>query len=752
MKEFFKLLKKDLIQNAGFGVLAFLFLVFSRLITYSAVIADAIDSYARYPSSLAPQYTAVDYMGIGNLFHPIVVSVLACCFALLTCFYLHGRKKVDFYHSLPLKKTTVFGVKYLSGIVMFAFCFGLNTVLMTAVSFGFGVLTPDAVRAGLLAFANGFFGFVFIYSAGVFAGLLTATIVTHFVMGTIVMFILPVLVFMLDWWFDLFYVTYYSSIPGWAYCLSPLVYFFERCLTAVYDDINNVKMVAVMAAGSAVFTLIDFGVCKLRRSEAAGSALAFKETNEPLRVIFSVICGALGGAVASFMFGFNEIISFIVGFFIVTAVSSLIIEAIFRLDFAAVVKNKRYFVLSIAAAAVMVGGTLLSIEGYNTYVPKAEKIAEAAVSLPFLQGDEIYREKDDDMIKYFDNDLLESYSGEQLFTYIDGETYVFKTMKITDSELLEGLLSACAAEYVDYPVIITYDGEGEFAAGSEEETPEAEVIGGADGPTSIFISDISNENQDTVISVNVKCTLKSGRTYHRGYMISYEKIKAVLEELVNSGEYKQGLWGGFYNMNTEEIRAMRVNNNYNFHEPQLVSLGAGEAQKIYDALCKDAENITLSELTNTEPLCQLEFYTSDIINKISYSNSYQAAGMYVYPSYENTTEVLKSLGVTIYSFEDIAGDIESINISYYGGDTTISAGFTDRDEINEILDCIYPHDMGRLVNSKGYNTDIEIYTKSDGKKDYYHYPNYYAVFNGSKGIPGIVEEKLSKQKEAALPG
>ncbi|MCC8097651.1 MAG: DUF6449 domain-containing protein, partial [Eubacterium sp.] len=580
MKEFLKLLKKDLAQNAGFGILAFLYIIFVRLITYIAAVSNIIEYCKTNPDAYTtPTMAAVEYMGTGNIFHMLVPSVLGCCFALLTCYYLHGRKTVDFYHSLPLKRTTIFSVKYLSGIVVFVIGYGLNYIFMLAASLAMGVLTPEAVFAGFTALVNGIFGYTFIYSVGVLAGLLTATIVTHIVMGTILMFILPTVVILWNAWFDMFFSTYVSSVPDSAYCLSPLVYFCERSLTSVYESINDTKTILIMAAGTIIFTVIDFFVCKARRSEAAGSALAFKWLNAPLRVIFSIISGVIGGFALSYMFNYVNIISFTLGFLVILVISSLIIEIIFRFDFTAALKNKRCLAVSLVLGIIMIAATCFGAKEYNTYVPKAEKIDSLAVYISDLMTDETYKVKSDAASPYFNEELQKTYEGIQLYEYTSPSDYIFENMKITDGSFAAEVLSACAEEYEDDSFFVRYNEEAEEF-----------VVSDSEGPTEIYITSEGLENEKRFI--NIKCTLKSGRSYCRAYYIDSEKFCDIVSGLVENQEFKRGLWGCFYDMNPEEIKSIQIDNSCNYNEKQQLSLGEGDAQKICEALNSDLLNIT----------------------------------------------------------------------------------------------------------------------------------------------------------------
>lgn len=695
MREFLGLVKRDSAKNAGFGVLALLYIILIRLITYVAAVSNIIKYYSKSPAAYTtPLMAAEDYMGTGNLYHLLTVAVPACCFALLTCYYLHGRKTVDFYHSLPLKKTTVFGVKYLTGIIMFVLGFGLNYVFMLAASFAMGVLTPQIALAGFETFINGVFGYIFIYSVGVLAGLLTATIVTHIVMGAILMFLLPVVVLLFNGWLSFFFVTYRSSLPGWAYLLSPLVYFSERRISSITGSIDNTRAVLVMAAGSAVFTVLNFFVCRLRCSEAAGKALAFKELNGPLRVIFSLISGVLGGFAAAFMFVFDYAVSFIIGFFAVLVLSSVIIEIIFSLDFSAAFKNKKRLIVSLVLGTLMIVCTLLGAKSYNTYVPKPEEIASTAVSLWFLAGAENY--------------TVESEEAG-LYTYADAEEYIFENMEVTDGELLERLFSACADEYKGLPLVTNLDSLGDYNGGEDAIT----------------------------ISINIKCSLNSGRTYYRAYYADYNDIKDILGELIENQEFKKAFWGSFYNMDTGKVSRLSVVSLYDFYDSQLVELEEGDIDKIYEAVCADTENITLKEMTEESPLCRINFYT--------YSDNMQIYGipmaqMYIYPSYENTLTLLKALGVSFYSIEETAEHIESIEISHYTEEGNQRAQFTDKEEIREILRCTCPGSLSRLIYSDS-SYEVEIKGGFGTNRQY-----SYKEFDGLSGIPDFVKERLEEEK------
>ena len=51
--------------------------------------------------------------------HLVIVSLIAAVCAIQGFSYLYYRQKVDFYHSIPVKKSRRFAVIYLNGILVF---------------------------------------------------------------------------------------------------------------------------------------------------------------------------------------------------------------------------------------------------------------------------------------------------------------------------------------------------------------------------------------------------------------------------------------------------------------------------------------------------------------------------------------------------------------------------------------------------------------------------------------------------------
>ena len=76
--------------------------------------ADAAASWQGYVESVG------EMLGGQNVFVKLAVIILAVTCGVSMFAYLHNRRKVDFYHSLPVKRETWLLLKAASGLVIFA--------------------------------------------------------------------------------------------------------------------------------------------------------------------------------------------------------------------------------------------------------------------------------------------------------------------------------------------------------------------------------------------------------------------------------------------------------------------------------------------------------------------------------------------------------------------------------------------------------------------------------------------------------
>ncbi|MCD7855614.1 MAG: ABC transporter permease [Clostridiales bacterium] len=710
MKTFFSLLRKELKQSLGFGILTLIYVVFARLIPFISGVTNNLRYYETNPTDRVWQQV-ISYVNnavSSNSFtHLPAVILPAALLAIVFCTYLHSRKTADFYNSLPVKKTTVFSVKYLCGIIIFALAYGVNYIFMLIASVSMGVLTGKAALIGLGCLVQGILGFWLIYSSCFLAGLLTASVITQIVMAAIINGILPTIFVLKTGVLSCFYMTYIAMSDEIS-DLSPVVYFIKS------SSSGTIKSVIILAAASVVFAVVCFFISKIRPAEASEKALAFKRTAAPLRVIFSFICGVIGGFVLQALFNIDGIAVFAIGLFAATIISSIIIEIIFSFDFTAALKKKRCLLIAVIADAVFAAVILSTVKPYNTYVPAAEEIEYAAICMNELASDESYKLQIEDVSDYLSDRNMESYNGEKLYEWSWYRDNAFDNMRVTDGELVHNVLDVFSDDY-------------EGVAFTLPDVP----------------ADRENLNS---YSIFVKCVLKNGREYYRSYYMrlydlddyaqnytAEEKIDAI-RTLLNSEEYKKGFYSNAFDLEPEDIKAARIANNLNFHEDEKLALDDEQAERLLTAVKNDLMNTTYDQIVTENPYGTLELMTK---YTEKYDSYYTGAEVIIYSSYEETMSVLKDIGFKIYSDEEIIEDIEKITLSPYPDENNYSQGlskeYIDKTQIAEIY-YSFKENIGRMITVPSENLDVSIksvYSEDSGN------------FSVKKPSPNFVAEDLN---------
>ena len=96
--------------------------------------ADAAASWQGYVESVG------EMLGGQNVFVKLAVIILAVTCGVSMFAYLHNRRKVDFYHSLPISRSRLFAVNYATGalcaLVPYLVLHALSIVGACAMGFG----------------------------------------------------------------------------------------------------------------------------------------------------------------------------------------------------------------------------------------------------------------------------------------------------------------------------------------------------------------------------------------------------------------------------------------------------------------------------------------------------------------------------------------------------------------------------------------------------------------------------------------
>ncbi len=99
--------------------------------------------------------------------------------------YLHSKKKVDFYHSLPVRRETLFAVSFVNGILIMAAVYLVNLLIAMAVMAANGMSPGMFVGAGFKAFGFHMVYYLLMYATTVLAMMLTGNVILGILMNVI---------------------------------------------------------------------------------------------------------------------------------------------------------------------------------------------------------------------------------------------------------------------------------------------------------------------------------------------------------------------------------------------------------------------------------------------------------------------------------------------------------------------------------------------------------------------------------------
>lgn len=331
---------------------------------------------------------AASMLSGGNLFVKIVFIVLAVVCGVAMFAYLHSRQKVDFYHSLPISRTRLFANNFLTGVVCTFSTYLAMLAITVACAYAMGC--GEAVRWDEIggAILCNLIVFLLIYALTVLTTVVCGnTIITLLLLAWV--FFSPMLVRVLQ--FCLFYKFYdtFTANAGQlvgAIRLTPVVQYFvlhgthyigEHVIGVLQPGESALGLLIGYLIAAAVVTALALFLFRIRKSERAGTALAFTPTKLPIKVYMCLTMGVVFGWVFGMIAGNFW---FWPGLVVGTVLFHWIVEIIYAFDFRAIFARPLHL---LAILVVLVAGMLamqFDVTGYDTWLPDRDDLTAVDIS------------------------------------------------------------------------------------------------------------------------------------------------------------------------------------------------------------------------------------------------------------------------------------------------------------------------------------------------------------------------------------
>ncbi len=424
--------------------------------------------------------------------------------------FLHSKKMVDTYHSMPIKRNTQFWVTYLNGFLIWFIPY-LICMLVTVIMGIIKLIDLQAVDMIPTLLKNAgtstmllLLGFLLVYHVVLVAVMLSGNILNTLVI-TAVLGVAGICIYGLtNVFFEYYMDTFYGTGAGIElalYCSPIASAIGVLSISGISEDIliavrfYNINFAIMLVLGAVAWKLY----CN-RASELAEQGTKHKTIARILQLGTSIVGGMGGFLVFELITGRNAVVWGIFGCILVSVMAFGIMDIIFHMDFKAFFANKFWMLGCTVGAILLCLCIKLDWIGYDTYLPKQEKIASFA------------------MYTY-------NYSA------CDNGEQMLDRMKIQDREAIYAFLERMTEKEDD-------------GAGTEETgkgVTITELVGEPESSSSYYYSYYYDEYNGSSEFINVKVTLKNGRSYYRQYQVGKEDADVFLPLLL-SPEYVQAAY------------------------------------------------------------------------------------------------------------------------------------------------------------------------------------------------------------------
>ena len=292
--------------------------------------------------------------------------------------YLHSKKQIDFYDSLPIQRKDWFILRFLSAGLVFLIPYCICVFLEAIILVSFDLFSTVLLCNLFWNAACMLLSFLIVFIFGALCMILTGnSIVALFIFGIISLYA-PILIrYLYPIYAEQYFQTYFSDTTKLYYLnyLSPMGLAYK--LTHSYfgwtlkDHGIDFIAIIVMIALSLVITYCLF---KKRPSESAEHAMSFEKWNSVIRILIVIPVSLYIGMYLSMIAVTGSYIWMIFGFAITCILLNGIIESIFRFDIRGLWSHKRQMLTCFVVSFVIALTFWLDLFHYDQYLPALDKV------------------------------------------------------------------------------------------------------------------------------------------------------------------------------------------------------------------------------------------------------------------------------------------------------------------------------------------------------------------------------------------
>lgn len=587
----------------------------------------------------------------------VVVAIASALNAFNGFFYLYSQRKVDFYHSLPMKRSHMFVQKLWMGILYYLIPYVVMEFLAVCIGAMRGYFSLSLMGMALSMLVLHLFMYLLIYGGIVLVLCITGNLLMGTLTGAALFLYCPVLSFLISAYQEEFFDT---VMKGSCYGLRSLLNAWgspaaicESFLSAYYEK-NYGKELAILLSVMVLFLAAAYAAFVKRPVEKSGKALIYGFCEPVLKLLVTVPAGLGVGIIFKSMRGTQgETVWWIFGMVLGTVLAHGTIEILYQRDY----RKFGAHLPQLLVCGVLVAGLAASVKfdwmGFDSYLPSYDKLESISLNLDYL------------------------YMGDR----------TIGIQSVTEDGRYERWIVDSDNYNVNYPVGMNqkiYALLEEMVDQNEENMERAKNL------------DESQEGVN-VSGLGIRYLLKSGRSIYREYTISASWGEEFLQACYEEGTLKEYRYS-FLKIDDQYLT--RINGNFVDNSyGGVFDREPNKRKALMQALRADIEEADPEVLTQV-PCANLGLEYEDIplaegsdnftIQINPYMDDYEY--LLIYPGFKRTVALLEKNGYAM-SLEDT--QIDNIQVEIYNSFDEVmeTVEFDQKEDIDQLKECLISYSL-----------------------------------------------------------
>ena len=213
---FFKMMREDIRRRLWAVALVILSWFFVFPVRVALIPGEYRLEEALYQQKIIER--TEHWFSIGNVWGMFVIILGAVILGISSFSYLHSKKKVDFYHSIPVRREVLFLVNFWDGVWIMAIPYLLSMVCAAAIGASFGVSFSTLIVLTGKAWIFHMIYFLLLYSTTVVAMMMTGNLYLGILGVLVFYFYIPAVGLLAEELHACFFKTY-AGQAFWAWKL-----------------------------------------------------------------------------------------------------------------------------------------------------------------------------------------------------------------------------------------------------------------------------------------------------------------------------------------------------------------------------------------------------------------------------------------------------------------------------------------------------------------------------------------------------